>query len=129
MRFTAAAALIFGATALAETVNITKFTVHNDNGVVDSYSFHLSGDEATDAVCSASGGIPSQTITCGETKYRFQIEAGVDASTFNLKIFHELSTAAGSSGVAAVTTNCRSGGGSTNVCENTLPSTVITLTS
>ncbi|KAI1485879.1 hypothetical protein F5X96DRAFT_682464 [Biscogniauxia mediterranea] len=129
MRFTAAAALIFGATALAETVNITKFTVHKDNGAVDSYSFHLSGDEAADATCSASGAIPSDTITCGETKYRFQVSAGVDDSTFNLKIFHELSTAAGSSGVAAITTNCRSGGGNTNVCEATAPSNVITLTS
>ncbi|KAI5924071.1 hypothetical protein F4810DRAFT_143502 [Camillea tinctor] len=129
MRFTAAAALFFGAVAMAETVTITQFSVHNDNNVVDGYSFHLSGDDATDLTCAGQTSIPSDIVNCGDSKYRFQLGPAADSSTFSLRVYHEVGTAVGVTGTTDIATHCRSGGGSTNVCEANNDSTTIELTS
>ncbi|KAI1800303.1 hypothetical protein F4811DRAFT_556970 [Daldinia bambusicola] len=137
MRFTTAvAALFFGATAMAtpqdaklesEDVSITDFYVHKAGangataGTVDGVSFKLSGKDAKDLSCSAgakevTNGLPTDVITCGDSKYRFAVLAGSDASTFTLRVYHELGTAVGFSGHGDVPTYCHSGGLDTMVC-------------
>ncbi|KAI1473090.1 uncharacterized protein F4812DRAFT_411554 [Daldinia caldariorum] len=114
MRFTTAvAALFFGTTAMAtpqdtqlnsEDVSITNFSVHkagangSSAGTVDGVSFKLSGKDAKDLSCSATAkdvtnGLPTDVITCGDSKYRFELLAGSDASTFTLRVYHELGLA------------------------------------
>ncbi|KAK6956728.1 hypothetical protein Daesc_002008 [Daldinia eschscholtzii] len=138
MRFTAAAvaALFFGASAMAapqegelrsEDVSITEFSVHKSGasgssaGTVDGVSFKLSGDDAKDLSCSASAsditkGLPTDVITCGDSKYRFALLEGQDSSTFTLRIYHELGLAVGFYGAGDVATYCHSGGLDTMVC-------------
>ncbi|KAI1397507.1 hypothetical protein F4819DRAFT_471889 [Hypoxylon fuscum] len=136
MRFTAVSALLFGASAMAapatrqtssEDVTITEFSVHKTGatapevGTVDGVSFKLSGDDAKDLSCSATAdavksGLPTDVITCGDSKYRFAVLAGADSSTFSLRIYHELGTAAGFYGEGNVATYCRSGGLDNQVC-------------
>lgn len=108
MRFTlAAATALFGAIATAapaaqstgapdpntyENIDIADFTVRKNDGI-QSVSFKLSGKDAKDLDCSASNpGLPSEVITCGETKYRFALYSGQE-SEFALRIYHELGLA------------------------------------
>ncbi|KAI1387816.1 uncharacterized protein F4822DRAFT_292858 [Hypoxylon trugodes] len=140
MRFTATAALaLFGASALAapsamhaarqdngEDVSITEFAVHKagvtgaSTGTVDGVGFKLSGENATNLDCSATAsqvsGLPTDIITCGDSKYRFELLEGPDSSTFSLKVHHELGQAVGFSGHADVPTYCHSGGLDNQVC-------------
>ena len=99
MQFTlATAAAIFGATALAQTtenIDIRDFSLwKSEDGTPLSASFKLSGDDATDLSCSVDPipQIPTDVITCGETKYRFALENGSE-SEFGLRIYHELGLA------------------------------------
>lgn len=89
---------------MSEDVSITLFSVHKagangtSGGVVDGVSFKLSGEDATDLSCSATAstvtsGLPTDIITCGDSKYRFELLEGPDASTFTLKVHHELGQA------------------------------------
>ncbi|KAL7622571.1 hypothetical protein AAE478_008078 [Parahypoxylon ruwenzoriense] len=135
MRFTTVFAL-FGASALTmaqdqglrtEDVTITDFSVHKAGangasaGTVDGVSFKLSGDDATNLSCSASAdqvtnGLPTGVITCGDSKYRFDLLEGPDASTFTMRVYHELGTAVGFYGEGNVPTYCHSGGLDNVVC-------------
>ncbi|KAI0007341.1 hypothetical protein F4779DRAFT_515624 [Xylariaceae sp. FL0662B] len=135
MRFIAATAIFFflGTTALAaptpqdddpqsEDVSITDFYAHKAGangttaGTVDSVSFKLSGENATDLSCSASTGIPSDVITCSETVYRFALYPGNSTANFVLRIYHELGVAVGFYGAGDIPTYCHSGGLDTMVC-------------
>ncbi|KAI1371064.1 hypothetical protein F4677DRAFT_322032 [Hypoxylon crocopeplum] len=145
MRFTiaTAAALLFSASALAapaahsarqdngdpmsEDVTITEFYVHKagangtSSGTVDGVSFHLSGENATDLICDATAdvvtsGVPTDVITCGDSKYRFALLAGPEAATWTLRVYHELGLAVGFYGAGDVPTYCHSGGLDNQVC-------------
>ncbi|KAI4860898.1 hypothetical protein F4820DRAFT_452472 [Hypoxylon rubiginosum] len=142
---TTLATLLFGASALAapasssqhaarqdddpmsEDVSITGFAVHKAGangtspGVVDGVGFVLSGEDATDLSCSATAtqvtsGLPTDVITCGDSKYRFALLAGPDSSTFTLRVYHELGLAVGFYGAGDVPTYCHSGGLDNVVC-------------
>ncbi|KAI1654761.1 hypothetical protein F4813DRAFT_392277 [Daldinia decipiens] len=140
MRFTATAvtALLFGANAAmaAEDVSIADFSAHKTGvsgtaaGAVDGVSFKLTGTGAKDLSCSAAAnqiasGVPTNVITCGDSKYRFAVTENTDASSFTLQIFHETGTATGFSGSGKIATNCRSGGGNNEVCSQTQSPTTI----
>ncbi|KAI0844658.1 hypothetical protein F5Y00DRAFT_248286 [Daldinia vernicosa] len=147
MRFTATAvtALLFGANAMAqdlnsEDVSIADFIVHKAGasggsaGIVDGVSFKLTGNDATDLSCSATAdqitdGVPTDVITCGDSKYRFALVGSPDYSTFILQVFHELGTASGLSGQGTIGTYCRSGGLDNVVCTQAQSPTTIHLDS
>ncbi|KAI8958111.1 SNF2 family N-terminal domain-containing protein [Daldinia sp. FL1419] len=105
MRFTATAvaAFFFGLKAMAqdaksEDVSITEFSVHKAGTTVDGVSFKLNGDEASGLSCSATAslitkGVPTDVLSCGESKYRFELLPTDNANAFNLKVHHELGTA------------------------------------
>lgn len=89
---------------MSEDVSITEFYAHKAGangtsvGTVDGVSFVLNGEDATDLSCSATAtqvtsGLPTDVITCGDSKYRFALLAGPDSSTFTLRVYHELGLA------------------------------------
>ncbi|KAI1078698.1 hypothetical protein F5B20DRAFT_546968 [Whalleya microplaca] len=134
MRFiTAATALAFGATVLAapapqvddpasEDVSITEFFVHvagangTTSGTPDAVSFKLSGENATDLACSASTGVPSEVISCGDSPYSFAVLQGNTTSNFALRIYHALGVAVGFYGEGVVPTYCHAGGLNSLAC-------------
>ena len=82
----------------SENIDISDFTVRKDQGPdqtkINAVSFKLSGDDATDLTCSKSNPeLPSDVITCGESKYRFALTEGSDDYEFGLRVYHELGTA------------------------------------
>ncbi|KAL0261902.1 Effector protein PevD1 [Diplodia seriata] len=142
MRFSiAAATALFGAIATAapaaqstgapdpatyENIDIADLTVRKNDGI-QSVSFKLSGKDATDLDCSASNpGLPSDVITCGETKYRFALYSGTE-SEFALRIYHELGLAVGFYGEGEVPTYCHAGGNGPDdfVCSQVNPTTIV----
>ncbi|KAF4303572.1 putative protein elicitor [Botryosphaeria dothidea] len=143
MRFTVAAATaLFGTIAAAaptspqsssppdpntyENIDIDDLYVRKNDGI-QSVSFKLSGKNATDLDCSASNpGLPSEVITCGESKYRFALENG-ETTEFALHIYHELGLAFGFSAKGDVPTYCHAGGNGPDdfVCAQTNPTTIV----
>ncbi|OTA98172.1 hypothetical protein M426DRAFT_120514 [Hypoxylon sp. CI-4A] len=111
----------------SEDVSISTFYVHKAGangtslGTVDGVSFKLSGENATDLDCSATAsqvpsGLPTDVITCGDSKYRFELLPGNSSAVFTLRVYHELGLAFGFSGHGDVPTYCHSGGLDTQVC-------------
>src|SRR6266566_926730 len=80
-----------GLSDMFENINITDLAVHEYyDGSIQGVDFLLSGDNATNLLCSAaSPGFPSPVITCGDTKYRFALYPGKDVQ-YALRIYHEL---------------------------------------
>ncbi|KAJ0325739.1 hypothetical protein COL5a_007247 [Colletotrichum fioriniae] len=76
-----------------ENIDIADLSVRKQqNGTVTNVSFLLSGNNATDLACQGTTGVPSDVITCGESKYRFTIRPGKETE-FALRIYHELGLA------------------------------------
>lgn len=110
MRFTLATiAALVGATSAApaaqtsggppdpntyENIDISDFSLRKTlEGNVTTVSFNLSGDDADNLLCQAENpAIPSEVITCGDSKYRFVIDKAED-SNWALTIYHELGPA------------------------------------
>lgn len=80
----------------SEEVSISDFTVRKDESgdatTIQSVYFVLSGADADGLTCSASDpALPSDVVTCGDTKYRFSLQPGTDDDhEFSLRIYHEL---------------------------------------
>ncbi|KAI0377699.1 hypothetical protein F5Y04DRAFT_263497 [Hypomontagnella monticulosa] len=121
---------------MSEDVSITSFSVHKAGangtsaGVVDGVSFKLSGENATDLSCSATAstinsGLPTEVITCGDSKYRFALLEGPDTATFTLRVYHELGLGVGFYGYGDVPTYCHSGGLDNMVCSGVQDPVVI----
>ncbi|KAF9875116.1 hypothetical protein CkaCkLH20_07382 [Colletotrichum karsti] len=125
MQFTlATVAALFGASAIAapapqatdapnpsENIEITNFSVRKqENGTLTNVNFSLTGRDATDLACvGANPALPSEVITCGESKYRFTLREGTE-SEFALRIYHELGLAVGFWGEGDVPSYCHAGG-------------------
>ncbi|KAJ0167997.1 hypothetical protein CTA2_11375 [Colletotrichum tanaceti] len=139
MKFTLATAVaLFGASAIAapappqedaprpsENIDIAEFSVRKyQNGTVADVSFLLSGDDATDLDCQANTGIPSDVITCGDSKYRFTVRQGTGID-YILRIYHELGIASGYWGEGSVFTHCRAGGLGSLLCDQVFPKTIV----
>jgi hypothetical protein len=85
----------------SENIDIADFTVRktqaagSDEKTIEAVSFKLSGDDAKELLCEKSKpGLPSEVITCGDSKYRFVLQEGtVEGYEFGLTIYHELGTA------------------------------------
>ncbi|KAF6794979.1 hypothetical protein CSOJ01_13557 [Colletotrichum sojae] len=145
MKFTlATAAALLGASALAapapqteeprpsENIDISNFYVRKQqDGTITNVNFLLKGDDAADLACVGDNpGLPSDVITCSDSKYRFTLREGSE-SEFALRIYHELGLAVGYWGEGDVPTYCRAGGlgdllcgqvaGTTIVIDNTPP--------
>ncbi|KAI0836375.1 hypothetical protein F5Y06DRAFT_108049 [Hypoxylon sp. FL0890] len=142
MQFTTIALALFS-TALAspamqprattqEDANITDFSLHKtSSNVVDGVSFNLvSGTAGKTIVCSATAsqvnGLPTNTYDCGDASYHFQVLQGAEASTFTLRVQHDVDGVSGGiSGDVNVPTYCHAGGLNTLVCgQTTSPVTV-----
>lgn len=77
----------------SENIDIADLSVRKQqNGTVTSISFTLSGSETTDLACQGATDVPSGVINCGDSMYRFAIQAGTE-SEFALRIYHQLSLA------------------------------------
>ncbi|TEA16310.1 Effector protein PevD1 [Colletotrichum sidae] len=115
---------LFGAAALAapapqaeplpnENVKIADFAVRKGlNGTITNVYFSLTGNNATDLPCSgANPAFPSDVINCvnSDSKYRFTLRKGTKTD-YALRIFHELSIAAGFWGEGDVPSYCHTGG-------------------
>ncbi|KAI8240979.1 hypothetical protein K4K55_013032 [Colletotrichum sp. SAR 10_96] len=136
----ATVAALFGASALAapapqttdaptpsENIVINDFSVRKQvNGTLSYVSFTLSGDDATDLACSgANPALPSEVITCGESKYRFTLRTGAE-SEFALRIYHELGLAVGFWGEGDVPAYCHAGGLGDLLCNQVnAPATIV----
>ncbi|KAI0139038.1 hypothetical protein F4776DRAFT_662736 [Hypoxylon sp. NC0597] len=136
MQFATVALALFG-TALAapanqarqvvrEDENITEFGVHKTaDGTVDGVSFHLlSGAAGSNIVCSATAsqvhGLPTDFYDCGDASYHFQVLAGADASTFTLRLQHDIDGLSGGIfGHVDIHTYCHAGGLNTQACTQT----------
>ncbi|KAG9255657.1 uncharacterized protein F5Z01DRAFT_550652 [Emericellopsis atlantica] len=118
-----------------ENVDIADFTVRKEQAAgqdtptaINSVSFKLSGDDATDLACSASNpDFPSEVITCGDSKYRFVLQPGSDDAEFGLTLYHELGPAVGFWGEGNVPTYCRAGGNGPDdfVCQQVAATTFV----
>ena len=119
-----------------ENIEIKDFLVrkyNQDNGTVtiNVVDFKLSGDDATDLGCTAQN--PSwpeatEVYTCGESKYRFSLQAGPEGGEeFSLRIYHELGPAVGFWNQGPVPTYCRAGGNGAGdyVCTQVAPVTIV----
>ncbi|WQF82699.1 Putative alternaria alternata allergen 1 [Colletotrichum destructivum] len=138
MKFTlATVAALFGASAIAapapqedaprpsENIDIADLSVRKQqNGTVTNVSFLLSGDDATDLACQGNTGVPSDVITCGDSKYRFTIRQGTETE-FALRIYHELGLAVGYWGEGDVFTYCHAGGLGDLLCNQVYPTTIV----
>lgn len=117
--FTIASALM--ATALAapsvaprgttENIDISDLFVRKTGNDIVAFDFKLSGDDAKNLTCStgAIAELPSETTTCGDSKYRFVLTKG-DQTEFSLTIYHELGPAFGRWAAKDIVTYCRAGG-------------------
>jgi opacity protein-like surface antigen len=85
-----------------ENIDISDFLVrkyNQENGTVsiDVVDFKLSGDDAADLGCTAQSPawpVAEKVYTCGESKYRFSLQAGPeDGAEFSLRVYHELGPA------------------------------------
>ncbi|GKT42767.1 effector protein PevD1 [Colletotrichum spaethianum] len=137
MKFTlATVAALFGASAIAvptpqadpntyENIDIADLSVRKqENGTVTSVSFSLSGKNATGLACQGATSVPSEVITCGDSKYRFSIQPGV-TTEFALRIYHELGLAVGFYGEGDVFTYCHAGGLGDELCNQLYPTTIV----
>ncbi|KAK1997452.1 hypothetical protein LX36DRAFT_555494, partial [Colletotrichum falcatum] len=137
MKFTlATVAALFGASAIAapapqasglayENIDISDLSVRRqENGTVTSVNFLLSGNDAKDLVCDAATGVPSDVITCGDSKYRFTIRKGSETD-YALRIYHELGPAVGYWGQGDVATYCHAGGLGDLLCNQINPTTIV----
>ncbi|KAF4779554.1 hypothetical protein HER10_EVM0004916 [Colletotrichum scovillei] len=139
MKFTLATVTsLFGVAALAapapqeteeprpyENIDIADLSVRKQqNGTVTNVSFLLSGNNATDLACQGATGVPSDVITCGESKYRFTIRPGKETE-FALRIYHELGLAFGYWGEGDVFTYCHAGGLGDLLCNQVNPTTIV----
>ncbi|KAK2015835.1 hypothetical protein LZ32DRAFT_689495 [Colletotrichum eremochloae] len=138
MQFTLATVVaLFGASAIAapapqlegnlpsENIDISGLSVRrHEDGTVTNVNFHLSGDDAKDLLCEGATGVPSEVITCGETKYRFAILKG-EETDYALRIYHELGPAVGYWGQGDVFTYCHAGGLGDLLCDQVNPTTIV----
>jgi hypothetical protein len=78
---------------------------------ITAFDFKLSGNDAKDLVCKtgAIASLPSDTITCGDSNYRFVLTKGKETD-YSLSIYHQTGVASGLYGAGAVPTYCRAGG-------------------
>ncbi|OHE99477.1 hypothetical protein CORC01_05277 [Colletotrichum orchidophilum] len=113
-----------GASLTYENINIADLSVFKQqNGTVTNVRFLLSGNNAADLTCEGATGVPSDVITCGESKYRFTIRPG-NETEFALRIYHELGLAFGYWGQGDVPTYCHTAGlGET--CNQVNPTTIV----
>ena len=97
MKFTIAAAVaLFGAVSLAdnEKVEVANFSARKTgDGSIENAKFQITGQDVIGQDCNleTTTQIPTDTITCGDIKYRFALEQG-DQTEFALHIYHELGT-------------------------------------
>ncbi|GJC84722.1 effector protein PevD1 [Colletotrichum liriopes] len=130
-------AALFGSSAIAapapqddasrpsENIDIADLSVRKQqNGTVTNVSFLLSGDDATNLACQGATDVPSDVITCGESKYRFTIRQGTETE-FALRIYHELGLAFGYWGEGDVFTYCHAGGLGDLLCNQVNPTTIV----
>ncbi|USP82864.1 hypothetical protein yc1106_10138 [Curvularia clavata] len=140
MKFFIAAALFAGAAVAlpaasecGEMVTITDYSLRWNFNQVESVSFKLSGNNATDLECTSPSGaiqqIPSPVYTCGDSKYRFglqPVQSGFNMNDpqYNIAVYHETGPAVGLYAQTQVPTYCRAGGVSTSdrIC-NQIPDT------
>ncbi|KAK2054027.1 hypothetical protein LY76DRAFT_597340 [Colletotrichum caudatum] len=137
MKFTIATVVaLFGASAIAaptpqddgvlpsESIDISDLSVRRyENGTVTNVNFLLSGDDAKDLACEAATGVPSEVVTCGESKYRFTILKGAETD-YALRIYHELGPAVGYWGQGDVPTYCHAGGLGDLLCNQINPTSI-----
>lgn len=74
-----------------ENIDISDYTLRKNDGIQAVY-FKLSGNNATDIVCQTGAvpSIPSEVVTCGETKYRFGlVEDPSGGSEPSVAVYHE----------------------------------------
>ncbi|KAI9151369.1 Effector protein PevD1 [Paramyrothecium foliicola] len=120
----------------SENINIKDFLVrkyNEPNGTVtiNVVDFKLSGDDATDLSCTAQSPewpIPSEVVTCGDSKYRFSLQPGSEeGEEFSLRVYHELGLAVGYWGQGDVPTYCRAGGNGAGdfVCTQVAETTIV----
>ncbi|GAB0135923.1 hypothetical protein EsDP_00004244 [Epichloe bromicola] len=122
-------ALVYGLAAAAanaaptdESLRTEKTTITNlfvrqyvtgGDKRIDSVTFKLSGDNATDLDCAAQSPEfpnPQRPTTCGTSKYRFTLRPGTDGSEFSLRLYHELAPAVGLWGDKNCPLYCHAGG-------------------
>jgi hypothetical protein len=94
-----------------ENINITDLFVRKNGDKITAFDFKLSGNDAKDLVCKtgAIASLPSETITCGDSNYRFVLTKGKETD-YSLTIYHQTGVASGLYGAGAVPTYCRAGG-------------------
>ncbi|KAI0023641.1 hypothetical protein F4780DRAFT_59145 [Xylariomycetidae sp. FL0641] len=145
--FTAAAAVLSATGALArpslrrdytELIKVSDFNAHEalsvaPNGTqlatVDYVSFTLSGEDATGLSCEAETGVPSEVVTCGDSKYRFAVYPGSSSGNFALRLYHELGVGVGYYGEGMVPVYCHAGGGNALTCGQVISPVNITIDS
>lgn len=76
---------------MTEAVEVSDLFVNREvNGTVNGVSFMISGRNATNLLCQKTKpGLPSEVITCGDSKYRFALYPGKDVD-YSLRLYHEL---------------------------------------
>jgi hypothetical protein len=107
-------ATVFAAPAAqgrTENIDITDFFVRKTGDKIVAFDFKLSGNDAKDLVCKtgAIASLPSDTITCGDSNYRFVLTKGKETE-FALSIYHQTGIASGLYASGTVPTHCRAGG-------------------
>ena len=75
-----------------EIASVTDFLVRRHGSTVDVVDFKLTGRNATDLACTASGPKLSTIYNCGESKYRFSLSNGTETD-YGLVVYHEVAFA------------------------------------
>ncbi|CAJ2508961.1 Uu.00g139870.m01.CDS01 [Anthostomella pinea] len=113
----------------SETVAVTDFFVHevlttaanSTSAVVDSVAFTINAVEATNLACFAETGVPSEVVTCGDSKYRFALYPGTASyDSFALRLYHETGLASGRYGEGPIPVYCHAGGGEALACSQVI---------
>ncbi|KAF2856881.1 hypothetical protein T440DRAFT_412218 [Plenodomus tracheiphilus IPT5] len=98
-----------------ENIDISEYTLRKNNGTVQAVSFKLSGDDAKDLLCETGAvpTLPSEVVTCGDSKYRFGLVASPTEGDVNpgLAVYHETGIASGKFAIAqGPNVYCHAGG-------------------
>ncbi|OAL06134.1 hypothetical protein IQ06DRAFT_301178 [Phaeosphaeriaceae sp. SRC1lsM3a] len=99
-----------------ENVDITDYTLRKNDSGIQSISFKLSGQNATDILCEVSPftGFPSKTVTCGSTDpdsgYRFIAIEPKGEGDADIAVYHQTAPFAGKWAEGSVPAYCHAGG-------------------
>jgi hypothetical protein len=105
---------LFGATAMAvptlyernpasshgtkEHIAITSYSLRKTNHTIQSLNFQLHGFGAGNVTCQTGPilSLPSETVTCGQSNYRFVLQHlanGTDPNQYDVSIYHQTGVA------------------------------------